>query len=152
MKPPSPTLAILRRAILVILVIGLAGTEVELLLLKHTEGPWQLIPIILLPSVLAVLGWYGLAKARAALRTFQVLMVACLVAGGIGVIQHFRGNVVYASESNPSLSGNELYKEAVMGSTPTLAPGTMVQFGLLGLAYAFRHPRLRGSADQDETT
>ncbi len=58
-------------------------------------------------------------------------------------------NVIYASESDPSLGGSALYKEAVMGSTPTLATGTMVQLALIGLAFVFRHPRLRGT-DREE--
>jgi hypothetical protein len=35
-----------------------------------------------------------------------------------------------------------LFREALSGATPALAPGTMVQFGLLGLLYTYRHPRL----------
>ncbi|MDA1080186.1 MAG: hypothetical protein O2973_00700 [Gemmatimonadetes bacterium] len=148
----GPTVAVLRRAVLAILVIGLVGTEIELLLLKHTDGVWQLIPIVLQGAVILVLIWFGIAKSAASLRALQGLMFACLIAGGIGVYQHFEANVEYASDSNPSLSGSDLYKEAVLGSTPTLAPGTMVQLALLGLAFTFRHPRLRGSDHETEVS
>ena len=35
-----------------------------------------------------------------------------------------------------------LFWEALAGATPTLAPGTMVVPGLLGLACTYRHPAL----------
>ena len=36
--------------------------------------------------------------------------------------------------------------ERLTGATPALAPGAMVQLGLIGLAYTFRHPALRSAA------
>jgi len=30
-----------------------------------------------------------------------------------------------------------LFREAMMGATPALAPGAMIQIGLIGLLYAF---------------
>ena len=144
------TVAVLRTALLVLLVIGTVGTIVELLLLKHTDGVWQVAPLVLCLLTLLVLAWFGVARTAASLRALQGVMLLTLVSGGVGVVQHFRGNVIYASESNPSLSGRELYAEAVMGSTPTLAPGMMVQLALIGLAFAFRHPRLRGATREDD--
>ena len=144
------TVAVLRKALLVLLGLGTIGTVVELLLLKHTDGVWQLSPLLLCALTLLVLAWFGLSRSAASLRALQGIMWLMLLSGGIGVVQHFRGNVVYASESNPSLSGRELYLEAIMGSTPTLAPGMMVQLALIGLAFAFRHPRLRGAQAEDD--
>jgi len=152
MTVPKPTLALLRTGLLLMLLMGVIGTQVELLLLKHTDGIWQLTPLLLNGATLAVLAWYGLARNAISLRALQLVMLLCLVSGGVGVIQHFRANIGFAQESDPSLGGSALYKEAVMGSTPTLAPGTMVQLGLIGLAFAFRHPRLRsGSSEADHT-
>jgi hypothetical protein len=45
-------------------------------------------------------------------------------------------------ETYPSISGLALFKEAMMGATPALAPGTMIELGLIGLAYTYRHPLL----------
>lgn len=144
------TVTVLRQVLLVLLLIGTIGTIVELLLLKHTDGIWQLAPLLLCGLTLLVLAWFGVARSPASLRALQGIMLLTLLSGGIGVVQHFRGNVIYASESNPSLSGRELYTEAVMGSTPTLAPGVMVQLALIGLAFTFRHPRLRGALREDD--
>jgi hypothetical protein len=146
----TSTLEVLRRWLMVALVIGVVGTGIELLLLKHTEGFWQLAPVGLLGLSLAIVAWYGVAKSRAALRALQGVMALFVLSGGIGAIQHFRGNIVYERESNPSLSGTELYKSAMMGSTPALAPGAMLQLGLIGLLYTFRHPGLgRSTRDED---
>ena len=144
------TVVVLRQALLVMLVIGTIGTVVELLLLKHTDGFWQLAPLGLCALTLIVIAWFGATRSAASLRALQGIMVLTLLSGGIGAVQHFRGNVIYASESNPSLTGRELYVEAVMGSTPTLAPGMMVQLALIGLAFAFRHPRLRGATSEGD--
>ena len=145
-----PTVTVLRKALLVLLILGNLGTLVELLLLKHTDGAWQLFPLVLSGATLLVLTWFGVTRSSLALRALQFVMLLALVSGGIGVIQHLRGNITYAQESNPSLSGRELYVEAVMGSTPTLAPGMMVQLALIGFAFVFRHPRLRGVDREDE--
>lgn len=138
------TITLLRKALLAMLVLGNAGTIVELLLLKHTDGLWQWIPLVLSAVTLLLLAWHGLSRGKAALRTLQGIMLLCGASAGVGIVQHLLGNIGYARDSNPSLSGGALYVEAVMGSTPTLAPGMMLQLALVGLAFAFRHPRLRG--------
>jgi hypothetical protein len=55
---------------------------------------------------------------------------------------HVKGNYEMEREFDPSLLGLDLWLEVFRGEAPTLAPGTLVQFGLLGLLYAYRHPAL----------
>jgi hypothetical protein len=44
---------------------------------------------------------------------------------------------------DPSLSGWPLFVKVVTAKAPpALAPGVMVQLGLLGLVYTYRHPAL----------
>jgi hypothetical protein len=69
-------------------------------------------------------------------------MALCLIAGALGVYLHYRGNVEFELEREPTLSGLALLWEAVRGATPALAPGALAQLGLLGLLYAHRHPLL----------
>lgn len=130
---------------MLILIVGLAGTVVELLLLKHTDGFWQLAPVLLIAVAMAVVGWNALAKSPASIRALQGAMSLLVLCGAIGMIQHFRGNVAYERESNPSLSGADLYRSALLGATPALAPGAMIPLGLIGLLFAFRHPGLARS-------
>ena len=74
-------------------------------------------------------------------------MVLCVVSGFLGVLLHYRGNVEFELEMYPDLSGWKLLKESMMGATPALAPGAMIQVGLVGLAWTFRHPALQGKQE-----
>lgn len=139
---------------MIILIAGLLGTEAELLLLKHTDGVWQLAPVVLIAVAMAIVVWSAVARSPASVRALQGGMSVLVLSGVVGMIQHFRGNVAYERDSNPSLSGAELYRGAVRGATPALAPGAMIQLGLIGLLIAFRHPGLARSKreeDQSET-
>lgn len=140
--PEHSTLATLRRGLMAILVLGLTGTGVELLLLGHIEG-WQRVPLVLIACALIVLAWHGVARRRASLLTLRGTMALFVVAGVAGLLLHYTGNVEFELEMYPSLSGWELFRDAVTGATPALAPGTMIQLGLLGLAFTYRHPVLR---------
>jgi hypothetical protein len=66
-----------------------------------------------------------------------------VLSGITGLVLHFRGNILFEQESDPSIAGTALLHRALMGATPTLAPGTMIQLGLVGLVFLFRHPRLQ---------
>lgn len=151
--PRYQTMAVLRGLLLIILIGGILGTGIELLLLEHTEGFWQLAPLGLLGGALVVLVWHLVARTPASVRGVQVLMLAFLVSGVIGLVLHYLGNTEFELEMHPEGSGFGLFWEALKGATPTLAPGTMIQLGLVGLVYAYRHPALRReAADSSSTT
>lgn len=136
------TLRVLRRLLLALLVLSLVGTGIELLLLGHTEDFWQWSPLILIAASLVVLGWLLAAPRRAILRAWQAAMGLLGLSGAVGTYLHYRGNVEFELEMMPGLGGLPLFREAMTGATPALAPGVMIQLGLLGLAYTFRHPGL----------
>lgn len=155
--PPTATapatLTVVRAVLLGIFLFGVIGTEVDLLLLGHTDGAWQWLPIVMLGASLLVLAWYGAARSAAALRVFQGMMLLFIVSGVVGTLLHYRGNVEFELELHPSLGGLALFWDAVRGATPALAPGTMIQLGLIGLAYTFRHSalaRVAGRASPSE--
>ena len=125
-----------------VLVLGLVGLEIELLLLKHTDGIWQIIPLVLLGAGLLLAPWYYRSRSAGAVVGLWGVMAVFIASGVAGTVLHYQGNVVYEQESNPGLTGRELYQAAVQGSTPTLAPGAMIQLGLLGLVVAFCGSRL----------
>ena len=139
------TLALLRVALLLILLVGMVGTGAELLLLEHTEGFWQWSPVALLGLGIAVSVWTAVRPGRLSLRTLQVLMVGFVASGLLGLVLHYDGNVQFELELHASARGWELFREALGGATPTLAPGTMIQLGLVGLVYTYRHPALGGT-------
>ena len=54
---------------------------------------------------------------------------------------HFQVNMEFQLEMDPSLKGLDLYRKAILAKAPpALAPGAMIQLGLVGLAYTFRGP------------
>lgn len=135
---------ILRRGILALLALGAMGVITELILLEHYEEPVQFVPLALLALTLATILWHWIDGGRRSLRTLQVVMLLMVVAGTIGIGLHLRENVATELDLNPGSSGLAFWLEVVRGDLPTLAPGTLVQFGLLGLLYAYRHPALNG--------
>jgi hypothetical protein len=134
------TLQSLRRFLLVILTIGMTGTVVELLLLKHDEDAIQLVPLVLLGAGLASLAWYAIRPGTASARVLRTVMVAFVAAGLAGVYFHYRANIEFQLETDPSLAGAALlWRVLAAKAPPALAPAVMMQLGLLGLAYTYRH-------------
>ena len=131
-----------RRVLLAILAVGLAGTEAELVLLKHTDGVGQLLPVFLTGTSLLLVGWVAASRGTSSLHLLRAMMWLFVLSGLAGLVLHFKGNIQFEQESDPSIAGTALLRRAVMGATPTLAPGAMIQLGLVGLVFLFRHPRL----------
>jgi hypothetical protein len=139
---PTDSTSLLRRGLLVLLLIGAVGLVGELILLEHYEDRTQLIPFGLLVTTMVVTGWHWWANNRRTLRIFQAVMMLLIIAGPVGIYLHVAGNYEMEREFDPSLLGLDLWMEVIRGEAPSLAPGTLVQFGLLGLLYAYRHPLL----------
>jgi hypothetical protein len=132
----------MRSMVLAVFVLGLLGTGTELLFLEHTKGWSQLIPIVLMVMSLLVLGWHAFERKSASLLTFRITMIFLLAAGVLGTILHYRANEEFELEADPKMKGMDLLSKALTGAAPALAPGAMIQLGLLGLVYTFRHPAL----------
>jgi hypothetical protein len=131
----------LRRCLLGVLLVGLLGSGTELVLLKHYGDLWQLAPLVLIGSALALVAWHAMRPAKAALRALQFTMVLFVLASGAGMALHYGGAAEFQVSIDPSLSAWELAKKVLRGqSPPVLAPGVMLQLGLIGLVYAYRHP------------
>lgn len=132
----------LRQLVLALVFIGIVGLEIELALLRHAESFSQWIPhIVLLIGLLSTAIVY-VRPSAATLRAFQATMWMFVVIGLLGLYFHFKGNVEFATERDPSLTGFKLLWKALRGATPALAPGALSQLGLLGLIYTYKHPVL----------
>jgi hypothetical protein len=72
-------------------------------------------------------------------RLFRTSMVLLILTGALGSILHYRANMEFKLEMDPSTRGLALFWSVIRAKTPpSLAPGTLVLFGLLGLTSAFR--------------
>jgi hypothetical protein len=139
---PDDMLRRVRRWILFILVAGLTGSGVELLLIEHYEEAWQLIPLVLVAASLGVIGWHLGSGSQASVRVLQAMMMLCVAAGALGVALHFRGAADFQLEIDPTISRSILVQKVMrVKAPPVLAPGVMIQLGLLGLVYAHRWSR-----------
>ena len=127
------TLAWWQKLLLAIVLFSAGGTFTELLLLEHTEEIYQLIPVILLGlafvASLAVL----VKPVKSTITFLRIVMVLCLISALVGVYLHYLANVEFVLERHPRLTGIALFKEAIMGALPALAPGAMAQLSLIGL-------------------
>lgn len=135
----------LRKMLLAVFLLGALGTGIELVLLEHYAEIFQLVPLAMILAALVVLAMWFVSSAPAVLRVFQVFMVLFLLAGVVGIYLHYNSNVEFELEMDPSATGWPLIWASLTGAMPALAPGTMVQLGLVGLLYAYRHPAFAGS-------
>ena len=134
---PLPSI---RRWLLAVLAFELVGTLVELLLLQHFEGTLQWIPLVLIVLTLLLIGWHALRPQAANLRALQAAMGVLALAGMVGVGLHLQGAAEFQLEMDPSQPRWDVFKKALHAQAPpALAPGVMLQMGLLGLIYAYRY-------------
>ena len=142
----ADAVGMLRLWIFGVLVLGLLGTVTELVLLSHYEQPVQLVPVVLIVLALVVLVWHAIGRSTASLRVLLGLMVLFVLASFAGLAAHFYGSAEFQLELEPSLSIWELVEKVMRAKAPPLlAPGMMMQLGLLGLAYVYSDSRYRRS-------
>jgi len=137
---PLPRIELWRRLALYLLLLGIAGTATELILLGHFEDRLQWTPLVLLGLGFMAGSFVAFRPTRAPVLALQALMALYLPAAALGLYLHLKSNVEFELEMRPSMAGLELVKESLSGAMPALAPGTMAQLGLLGLLVCLRHP------------
>ncbi|MDA1095399.1 MAG: hypothetical protein O3A25_19380 [Acidobacteria bacterium] len=130
----------LRRFLSGVVMLGVLGMGAELLLIGHTDGLSQLVPVVLLLVAALVLGWSVVRPRSMTVWGVRLAMTAFVTSGLVGVVLHYRGNEAFELEMYPTLSGAGLVYETLTGATPVLAPGSMALLGLVGLAATYRHP------------
>jgi hypothetical protein len=144
-------MAMVRLAMFSILLIGMLGSGTELLLLDHTEDWRQWIPLILIALGLLVSGWHMLHSTARSVRVLRAIFIGFIAGGLAGMYFHYQGSAEFKLESNPSLRGWPLFWAAVKGKAPPLlAPGAMMQLGLIGWTYTFKHPALNRAKEKGE--
>jgi hypothetical protein len=141
--PENRTLATVRRLLLAILTIGMAGTVADLLLLQHYEDAWQAPPLVLLSAGLITVALMWTDPGRTTVRTFAALMILFILSGLAGLVLHYNGNLEFQREIDPTQRGWTLVMAVMRAKAPpALAPAGMIQLGLIGLLSIYRHPVL----------
>lgn len=134
----DPRLSTISKVIVAVLILGMAGLLAELALISHYEDAAQVIPIALLAAgLLVVVADMALRRSWTQV-LIQLTMVLIVAAGLLGVYFHFNGSREFQLEMDPQMRGTSLVWHVLRAkSPPTLAPGSMVQLGILGLGYAY---------------
>ena len=141
--PDHDVLPALRKLLLAMVSVVMLGTVVDLLLLGHYEEAWQWFPLIVIAAALVVGAWTAHANSAQAVTAFRVAMGLVVATGLLGVVMHYRGSREFQIEMDPTLTGWALLVKVMRAKAPpTLAPAAMVQTGLFGLLYTWRHPAL----------
>jgi hypothetical protein len=142
------TLAAMRRLLIGLLCFGLTGTTLELWLIGHHEDIWQWIPLAVMTASAVSAGWVVAAWSRMATLTFRLMMIALMVTGLVGAVLHYRANMEFQLEMDPSLSGLALMAAVLHAKAPpALAPGNMVLLAFVGLVALWRSGWSDTSAD-----
>lgn len=127
-----------------LLAFGLVGTVSELLLIGHYDDWWQLVPLVLIGTSAVALCRVAWSWSAGAVRVFRVCMLFLMLSGAIGSILHYRANMEFQLEMDPTLGGVALMSKVLHAKAPpALAPGNMALLGLLGLVGVWRisdHP------------
>jgi hypothetical protein len=137
----APGLRIMRRLMLLLLAAAMIGTAADLMLLDHHEDFWQMVPlgVIALGVVSVVLS--AVKGGVGAVMLMRVTMALFICSGCVGMGLHYSGNSEFQLEMDPSLRGWSLFvKSMTAKAPPALAPAAMIQMGLLGLLYTYKHP------------
>lgn len=142
-KPLNNRADVTRPLLLALLAFGLAGNLTELVLLEHYEGGAQWVPLVLGGCALVAVGLQFVAGSLGTVRVLRVVMTLLVLAGMAGVVLHYRGNLAFQVDMDPTLSQWQYFKKIIHAKAPPLlAPGAMVLLGLIGLIYSYKHPAL----------
>lgn len=132
----------LMTGLIALFVMGAVVTE--LFLLKHFEDWRQILPFAMAALGGAILLLQLIRPTSGGVTALRVLMVVMIATGLLGVYFHYAGNLEFQMEMDATQRGWALMRKILEAKTPpALAPGALVQIGLLGLLYTYRHPSLK---------
>jgi len=144
--------SVVRRSLIGLVVIALAGVTAELLVERHWGTAIRLVPWF----ALVALAYGALLLMRrptaAAVRRVRILAVAVMIAAAAGVALHINENYVAGPLDQryeriwASMSEVERWSSAfskAVGPAPTFAPAALALVALVLLVATQRHPALR---------
>lgn len=145
------TIELLRRALLALGALGVVGTAVELVMLRHWKTGTQMIPWFILALVVISIGLIAVRPTRLTVRAAQALTVVITLGGLFGMKEHVEANFnagpldrVYGPTWDSLSTTSQWWKAFThtVGPSPTLAPGVLIQAALCVALATLHHPAL----------
>lgn len=130
----------MRKFILATFLVTSLGAGFELFLLEHMEDFWQIVPLVLIGISAVMILWMHVGAPDLVEKIFTALMLLSIISGFVGVFLHLKGNIEFEQEMYPAMEGFELMWKSLKGATPSLAPGTMMAIGMIGMLYTRSKP------------
>jgi len=139
---PDPSSDRLRRRLGLLLVAGLLGIGAELILTGHYEDRDQTLPLAAIGACLLCLGWSRRSPGPASRRLLGASWILLAIVGGAGIVLHFRSNYDFQTELHPELGVAGRFLASLRAtSPPSLAPGSLILLGALGLVTLRARPQ-----------
>jgi hypothetical protein len=136
-------LRMMRHLMLLLLTVAMIGTAADLMLLDHHEEFWQMVPLGVIALGIVSVALTALKGGAGTVTLMRVTMALFICSGLLGMGLHYIGNSEFQLEMDPTLHGWSLFMKAITSKAPpALAPAAMIQMGLLGLLYTYKHPAL----------
>ena len=143
---------VLRRGLLGLAALTVAGLCVELAVEHHWTQPTQLIAWVALAVVVAAIVLVLGTPSPGRVRLARILAIAVMLSALYGCWEHIESNydaggldMIYGDtwDSLPDSTRWWLALSKTVGPSPPVAPGALAQAGLCVLLATLRHPALR---------
>ncbi|HEV8671079.1 MAG TPA: hypothetical protein VGS01_10135 [Candidatus Limnocylindria bacterium] len=154
MRDATDDASVLRRSLIGLVLVALAGLTAELLVERHWGTPVRLVPW----ACLVALAYASLLLLRqptaTAVRRARVLAGLVMIAAAVGVALHVNENYVAGPLDQryerlwDGMSEIERWSTAfskTVGPAPTFAPASLALVALVLLVATQRHPALRSA-------
>jgi hypothetical protein len=147
--PEGDTAAVLRRGVVLLAGLGIAGTTVELVFLRHWQTATQLIVWPALVALGIGLTWLVGRPSPTVVRRIRLLAALIVVVSVVGVALHIVENLGagpldrHFAAAWDTMSPVSQWWEAItggVGPAPVLAPGALAEISLALMLATIRHP------------
>jgi hypothetical protein len=147
--PDGSASEILRRGVIGLVGLGILGTAIELLFLRHWGSAGQTIVWPALALLTAAAGSLAVRPAPRSIRAARVVVLGVAVVALVGIGFHVSENLTAGpldrdfADIWASMSPLEQWWQAVtggVGPAPTMAPGVLLQLALGLLLATVHHP------------
>ena len=132
-----------RTLLLALSVLTFLGIMLELWFADHTEGRLQLVPFATCAAAVLALAVVVVRPSTGSLSLARGVMLAAVLVGALGAYQHVAANYGFEREIRPNSGDFAVFRRALHGVAPALAPGSLALAAMLGLGAMYQYPSAR---------